>query len=115
MKCSNCSHIISDGEKFCTRCGQKVECKSESNQGNVRVPKEKNAGLAFLLSILLSGLGHFYLGLHKRGLTFLIAFLVSLRTYQFYISVIIWTICLIDIFGCAKRFTKGEHIKDSIF
>lgn len=31
MKCSNCSHIISDGEKFCANCGQKIEYESENN------------------------------------------------------------------------------------
>lgn len=182
MKCSNCGNVVPDGEKFCPKCGSKVENKSVNNQntkycsncgeqveensefcshcgattnkekksnensinnqntkfcancgakinanavacpkcgasiaGNAGVSEEKSVGLSVVLSILLPGLGHFYLGLHIRGFTFLIAFLVSLCTHQFYISVIIWTICLIDIFGCAKRFTKGEHIKDSIF
>ena len=32
MKCSNCSHPISEGEKFCSKCGQKIIYKSESNQ-----------------------------------------------------------------------------------
>ena len=32
MKCSNCDHLVPDGEKFCTNCGQKIESKSESNQ-----------------------------------------------------------------------------------
>lgn len=32
MKCSNCDHLVSDGEKFCANCGEKIESKSESNQ-----------------------------------------------------------------------------------
>ena len=32
MKCSNCGHLVSDGEKFCANCGEKIESKSESNQ-----------------------------------------------------------------------------------
>ena len=31
MKCSNCSHPISEGEKFCSKCGQKVKNESENN------------------------------------------------------------------------------------
>jgi hypothetical protein len=41
MKCSNCGHDVSDGAKFCTRCGFKLDSSSqEEGNSNLNPPIE---------------------------------------------------------------------------
>ena len=222
MKCSNCNHPISDGEKFCNNCGQKIECESESNQntkycsncgepiekdsefcsrcgrarnkennsneskinnqntkycsscgaeinvnavacpkcgagasannqfrqqtnrkfcsncgasvntdavvcttcgariaGNVCVSEEKSVGLSVVLSILLPGLGHFYLGLNQKGVTFLIAYIISciliFLVIGFILTPAVWIWGLIDVIKSTEALNAGEYVEDKLF
>ena len=48
MKCSNCGSELKENEKFCTKCGTKVEVQQEAQ------PKKSNTGL--IIGLVLGGL-----------------------------------------------------------
>ena len=186
MKCSNCGNVVPDGEKFCPKCGSKVENKSVNNQntkycsncgeqveensefcshcgattnkekksnensinnqntkfcancgakinanavacpkcgasiaGNAGVSEEKSVGLSVVLSILLPGLGHFYLGLNQKGITFLIAYIISwilvILVIGFILIIAVWIWALIDVIKCTEALNAGEYVEDKLF
>ena len=91
--CQNCGSAIeqnsSPNSKFCSNCGSEIDYKAEicpkcgvrqvsvSSQSS-----EKNVWVAVLLSLLIVGLGQFYLGLPKKGALLLILTIISWILYM---------------------------------
>ena len=67
--CPYCEGAVSDLAEICPHCGVRV--------AHVAAYQEKNALLAAILSFLFPGLGHIYLGLNKKGISFIIAYIVA--------------------------------------
>ena len=72
--CANCGSEMASEDKFCSNCGTH-ELKATNQVGNNLVATF-NPGTAFLISIYTTGAGHIYLGLFKRGISFLISQIV---------------------------------------
>ena len=76
-------------------CGKATGRSSQSISNS----QLKSATVAIVLSILIAGVGHLYLGLTKEAIPFLVAsvamFLFALTGIGFFISVIIWFVCVI--------------------
>ena len=110
--CSNCGTEVNINAVVCTNCGASIA-------GNAGVSEEKSVGLSIVLSILLSGLGHFYLGLNQRGVTFLIAYIISCILMLFVIGFIlapaVWIWCLIDVIKSTEALNAGEYVEDKLF
>jgi TM2 domain-containing membrane protein YozV len=75
--CSKCGGELLPGAAFCSSCGAPVAGAAPppptAPASVAVVRKRKNAILAAVLSFLLAGLGHFYLGEWKRGAAWLTA------------------------------------------
>lgn len=69
--CANCGSEMNVNATFCSNCGTH-ELKATNQVGNNLVATF-NPGTAFLISIYTTGAGHIYLGLFKRGISFLIS------------------------------------------
>ncbi len=82
MYCRRCGEEIPSGASFCPSCGaQVVSVPAETAavptpQPTVAPLKKKSVVLAAVLSFLIAGLGHFYLGEWKRGGSWLIGALI---------------------------------------
>lgn len=112
--------MTEEGAKFCPRCGTMIPnqeafcpiCGEEQPQ-LPRMPKKKNrrTWVAVMLSLLVTGLGHVYLGEWQRGLGFFgLAFMFSLvaSSYMSYeqiiiVGVIIAVASAIDAHSISKR------------
>ena len=96
-------------------CNLKAPVKSK----NVSLDKEKNTLLAVVLSVLLPGLGHMYLGLDNAGAILLIAYIVSLILILFVIglalALIVWVWALVDTINSANALNRGEEVEDKLF
>ena len=132
--CPECGFETSIKDKFCSNCGTH-ELKATNQVGNNLVATF-NPGTAFLISIYTTGAGHIYLGLFKRGISFLISqivlvVLVAIFTlllgYLWYMLAVI--VLLLGILACLtlhiysiydsyksiKKITNGESVEDIMF
>lgn len=132
--CANCGSEMASEDKFCSNCGTH-ELKATNQVGNNLVATF-NPGTAFLISIYTTGAGHIYLGLFKRGISFLISqivlvVLVAIFTlllgYLWYMLAVI--VLLLGILACLtlhiysiydsyksiKKITNGESVEDIMF
>jgi uncharacterized membrane protein YvbJ len=150
--CSNCGFKLSSQsekikEKFCANCGSKMnkdatfcsKCGADeliSNKvGNNLVPTF-NPGTAFLISIYTTGAGHIYLGLFKKGLSFLITqillivvviilaigsstthsplpFIIIILGILAFLGLHIYSIY--DAYKSIKKITNRETVEDNLF
>ncbi len=112
--------------KFCQSCGKKIDINAEIcphcgvRVANFNTPsEEKSALLAAILSFLFPGLGHIYLGLTKKGISFIIAYIVSavliFLVIGFVLIFIVWLWALIDSIKSTEAINKGEFVEDKLF
>ena len=110
--------------KYCTNCGSEINFKAElcPNCGvrqTSSVSSEKNVWVAVLLSLLIVGLGHFYLGLPKKGALLLIITVISWALIAVAIGIVLYPLVLIygiyDVYQSAIALSEGRHVEDSLF
>ena len=127
--CPQCGFKLTPDEapqtKFCQSCGKKININAEiCPHCGVRVAGvvpsgEKSVALAAILSFLFPGLGHLYNGLTKKGVYFIIAYIVSavliLLLIGFILVIIVWIWALIDAIKTTEAINRGEHVEDKLF
>ena len=110
--CSNCAAEIDINAEICPRCGVRQMSSSFSSG-------EKNVWVAVVLSLLVVGLGHFYLGLPKKGAMLVILSVISWILIFVVIGIIIYPIVIIygiyDVYKSAVALSEGRHVEDELF
>ena len=86
MVCPNCGKTVTDDTMvFCPACGfsftQQPNQSYPSNQYGpqpygYRAAPQKSAGIAFILSFIIPGVGQMYVGKIKRGIAYLVTYVV---------------------------------------
>lgn len=76
MYCPNCGKEIPEGAKFCPDCGHGAGASGDVSASAALMFNKKSEGLALILSLLIPGLGHIYVGQTNRGVMILIGFIV---------------------------------------
>lgn len=127
--CPQCGYNFGEDKaqprtKFCQSCGEKININAEicphcgfrvSNIPSV----EKSALLSAILSFLFPGLGHLYLGLSKKGVSFILAYIVSailvFLIIGFVLMLIVWVWALIDSIKSTESINRGEFVEDKLF
>lgn len=139
--CSNCGTEVAEDIAFCPQCGFKLQhepqtkfCQSCGKKININaeicphcgvrvagvaLSGEKSVLLAAILSFLFPGLGHLYNGLTKKGVSFIIAYIVSAVLIVFVIGLvlifIVWVWALIDAIKTTESINNGEVVEDKLF
>ena len=127
--CPQCGFKLNQDEapqtKFCQSCGKKININAEiCPHCGVRVSappvsQEKNVALAAILSFLFPGLGHLYNGLTTKGISFIIAYIVSLvlivLVIGFVLVFIVWIWALFDAIKTTEAINNGEYVPDKLF
>ncbi|WP_407393572.1 zinc-ribbon domain-containing protein [Methanobrevibacter sp.] len=127
--CPNCGFKLVQEEepqtKFCQSCGKKININAEIcpycgvRVANITKTEEKNVLLSAILSFLFPGLGHLYLGLTKKGISFIVAYIISAVLVWiligFVLIFIVWIWALIDSIKSTEAINKGEFVKDELF
>jgi TM2 domain-containing membrane protein YozV/DNA-directed RNA polymerase subunit RPC12/RpoP len=111
--------------KFCQSCGEKINVNAEIcphcgvRVASVGAYEEKSVVISAILSFLFPGLGHLYLGLTKKGLSFIIAYIISavliILVIGFVLVFIVWIWALIDTIKSTEAINKGEFVEDKLF
>lgn len=111
--------------KFCQSCGKKININAEIcphcgvRVAGVAPAEEKNVLLAAILSFLFPGLGHLYNGLTKKGVSFIIIYIVSaifvIILIGFVLMLIVWIWALIDAIKTTEAINRGEFVEDKLF
>ena len=74
--------------------------------------------ISVILSIIFPGLGHFYLGLNRKGAIFLLAYVVSailiLLLVGFLLCTVIWIWALVDVIKSTNALNRGEYVEDKL-
>ena len=125
--CPKCGFNFNQNEtqtKFCQSCGKKISVNAEiCPHCGVRVAgivpgEEKNVLLAAILSFFFPGLGHIYNGLTKKGISFIIAYIVSAILIFILVGVvlmlIVWVWALIDAIKTTEAINRGEYVEDKL-
>lgn len=125
--CPQCGFkLIEDGQqtKFCQNCGKKIDINAEIcpycgvRVANTAISEEKNVLLSAILSILFPGLGQIYLGLTKKGISFIIVYIVAwmliIFVIGFVLAPIVWLWSLIDAIKSTEAINKGEYVEDKL-
>jgi len=73
-KCLKCGSNVEDENRFCQYCG--YELTDDINGFPNIICKEKRMEISVLLAIFLPGISYFYLGLFKRGILYLLSFMI---------------------------------------
>lgn len=109
--CQSCGKEININAEICPNCGVRV--------AGVAVNQEKSVALAAILSFLFPGLGHVYNGLTKKGISFIVAYLISailiFLLIGFVLVLIIWIWALIDSIKTTEAINRGEFVEDKLF
>ena len=127
--CPQCGFKFAQEEKpqtkFCQSCGKKINFNAEIcphcgvRVANVTRYEEKNVLLSAILSFLFPGLGHLYLALNKKGVSFIIAYIVSailiILLIGIVLVIIVWIWALIDTIKSTEAINKGEFVEDKLF
>ncbi|WP_405306447.1 zinc-ribbon domain-containing protein [Methanobrevibacter sp.] len=127
--CPQCGFNLRQNEqpqtKFCQSCGEKININAEiCPHCGVRVAgispsQEKSVALAAILSFLFPGLGHLYNGLTKKGVSFIIAYIVSavliFLLIGFVLMILVWIWALFDSIKTTEAINRGENVEDSLF
>lgn len=120
--CHNCGFELEGDFKFCPNCGYDLENKTQVRSreyDSVVTTEEKSILVSVILSVIIPGLGHFYLGLSRKGAMFLIAYVVSailiLLLIGFVLVFIMWIWALIDVIQCTNALNRGESVEDKLF
>lgn len=119
--CHNCGFELKGDFKFCPNCGYDLENKTQirrpSHDAVVSV-EEKNIIVSIILSAIIPGLGHFYLGLSRKGAIFLLAYVVSailiLLLIGFILVLVIWIWALVDVIQSTNALNRGESVEDKL-
>lgn len=111
--------------KFCQSCGKKININAEIcphcgvRVAGVAVSEEKSVLLAAILSFLFPGLGHLYNGLNKKGVSFIVAYIVSailiFILIGFVLVLIVWIWALVDVIKTTEAINRGEYVEDKLF
>ncbi|WP_405303406.1 zinc-ribbon domain-containing protein [Methanobrevibacter sp.] len=110
--------------KFCQSCGQKININAEiCPHCGVRVApaplsQEKSVAIAAILSFLFPGLGHLYNGLTRKGVSFIIAYIISAILIFLLIGIvlvfIVWIWALFDAIKTTEAINNGEFVEDKL-
>ena len=125
-KCGVKQHSAEKTTKFCTNCGSEIDAKAEiCPKCGVRQTSvfgsdsEKSVVLAIVLSLLMVGLGHFYLGLPKKGLLLIIITIVCWMLIFAVIGIILYPLVIIygiyDVYKSAEAISQGQYVEDKLF
>ena len=111
--------------KFCQACGEKININAEicPNCGvrvaGVSASEEKSVVLSAILSFLFPGLGHIYNGLTKKGISFIILYIISAVLVMLLVGIVlmivVWIWALIDAIKTAEAINRGEFVEDKLF
>lgn len=126
--CPQCGFKFKQDEtqtKFCQSCGKKIDVNAEIcpycgvRVAGIAPSEEKNVLLAAILSFLFPGLGHIYNGLTKKGVSFIVAYIVSailiMLLIGFVLVLIVWVWALIDAIKTTEAINRGEFVEDKLF
>lgn len=128
--CPQCGYKFGEDKegpqtKFCQSCGEKIIVNAEIcpycgvRVANIQISGGKSALLSAILSFLFPGLGHLYLGLNKKGVSFIVAYIVSailsLIFIGFVLMLIVWVWALIDSIKSTESINRGEFVEDKLF
>lgn len=126
--CPQCGFKLHKDEtqtKFCQNCGKKIDINAEIcphcgvRVAGVTPSGEKSVLLAAILSFLFPGLGHLYNGLTTKGLSFIIAYIVSavliFLIVGFVLMLIVWIWALVDVIKTTEAINRGEAVEDKLF
>lgn len=116
--CRECDSMI-QGKHYCKECGTE-DANKTSQEKNVQEKRDINGFLWFIFS-LIPGAGHMYMGLMRRGVMLLGAFLgiLALNNLIFawwdivgMISVLVYVYAFFDSLSTKKALERGEFIED---
>ena len=127
--CPNCGFSFVQEEttqtKFCQSCGKKININAEIcpycgvRVAGVSLGGEKSVALAAILSFLFPGLGHIYNGLTKKGISFIVVYVISavliLLLIGAILALIVWIWALIDAIKTTEAINRGEFVEDKLF
>ena len=129
VSCPQCGYKFVQEEnpqtKFCQNCGEKIDINAEIcphcgvRVAYIKSSDEKNVLLSAILSLLFPGLGHLYLGLNTKGISFIIAYIVSWALMclliGFILAPIVWLWALIDSIKSTESINRGVSVEDKLF
>ena len=120
--CQSCGFKLEGNFKFCPNCGYDLENKTKvrpKSYDSVVATEEKSIILSIILSVIFPGLGHFYLGLSRKGIIFLLAYIVSFILIFILIvillTLVIWIWALVDVIQSTNALNNGESVEDKLF
>jgi TM2 domain-containing membrane protein YozV len=79
--CTFCGTMIPYYETYCPSCGEALPVLP-----GMKKKPEKNVMIAVVLSLIITGLGHVYLGKHRRGAAYFFGTLIIGGVLSLYVS-----------------------------
>ncbi|MBR0272243.1 MAG: zinc ribbon domain-containing protein [Methanobrevibacter sp.] len=117
--CSVCGYKINQNIKICANCGSKIDKMANVCAHCGAKVAGKNPVVALILSFIFPGLGQLYNNQNHKGITLIIAYIVSgiltLLLIGIILAILIWIYGMYDAFISAKAINNGELIEDRIF
>lgn len=108
--------------KFCVNCGSKIDINAEicpkcgvRQMSQTSVSSDKSKFITMLLSVFLPGLGHFYLGLSRKGIILLILGLILSPSWLYgagILYLVVWGYALYDSYKQSDALMRGEFLED---
>lgn len=119
--CRNCGYELNGDYKFCPECGHDLSGNVNANRNSVHSVSsgEKSVLVSVILSVIFPGLGHFYLGLNHKGISFLVGYIISailiFLVIGFLLVFVVWIWALIDVVQSTNAINNGEYVEDKLF
>lgn len=117
--CTSCGYKINKNVKRCRNCGSKIDVNSSICANCGANVEDKNAIVAFVLSLIFPGLGQLYNGQNHKGVVlifgYIVSWILSLILIGIVIALLIWLFGMYDAFTSANAINRGENLEDRIF
>ena len=112
--CEDCTINLA-GKNYCQDCADELVQENnnmEQKTNHTSQTEIKSPVLALVLSVIIPGLGHFYIGKVEKGVILLVSAIISGFLILIGIGVILYIIVLIyavyDSFTTAEKINRGE-------
>lgn len=113
MFCPNCGKEYEAGDHFCKYCSFELGAQSgytdRADSGNAIRTESKSTGLAMILSIVLPGLGAYYIDGNQQGLiVFIMSLAIAIITNFLFVIVFVTFFVLLALWIYGLKITSDS-------
>ncbi|MBI5892477.1 MAG: TM2 domain-containing protein [Deltaproteobacteria bacterium] len=110
--CQNCGVDVLPQQEICVKCGVRLAGGANISGRKMINPSTppKNPIAAGILSVLILGVGHMYLGQVLKGVVLLIGGVILIISTGFLAAPVVWIVYFVDTYMIGEKLHSGKSV-----